>query len=428
MGPGWVRDGDGRLAPFDIERLSRRLFRVARGLGPADPVLLRELAEAVGLFIGQEAIPGKAMPAADFIDAVARGARRLGQPAIADAWLVDHGMRDAGEHGWPDEGLGPDLAELEDRGSLALGGSARPMLADARIDISAMSAAEAVTGLVERSRLSRGPFHLVGWDRLLASGAAASGELAALMGPLADAAFSLDRPLCLHLPGPWHLDRAARDAEGLFALERRPGDLANALNPLMDWLKTADRPVAVTAHAGARDRAEGKGWRRSIARLARPDRPVRVMVGSREAGPAWPAADQPAVLGRARVNLGGETDPRRRDMLARLAVAAGARWRDSVRRTRCVQGDEARWPGIWGLERCCWLVELRGAPVEEWHALEAAIGREAGKAGITVVVSPGPEQLPRVAAGSLAAAGAWPRGGCLVVADGEAPEGNSLWE
>lgn len=424
MGPGWVRDGDGRLAPFDIERLSRRLYRVARLLGPADPVLIRELAEAVGLFISQEAIPGKAMPAENFIDAVARGARQLGQPAIAASWLQDHGVeeqRDLGSDSSEGE-LGADLADLEEQGALGLVGSTKPLLADARLDLSAMSGAEVVSKLVERTRWSRGPFHLVGLERLLVSGAAAGGELAALMGPLVSAAETLERELCLHLPSPGHLARAEREAVPLFAQGAGPLDTVSALDPLVAWLAGTDCRLSVVAHVLQQETVDVMRWRRALARLPREGRHVRVAVGGREVGPVWPTGEQPAILGRARVNLEGETGPKRRDMLARLGVAAGARWRDSIRHSRREQGGEGTWPGIWGLERCPWMLELRGAPADEWLSLESAIRHEAGRAGISVVVVPKPEPLPDVSVETVLEGGPWPRGGCVLSAPGGAPK------
>lgn len=420
MGPGWVRDGDGRLAPFDIERLSRRLYRVARRLGPTDPVLMRELAEALGLFISQETIPGKAIAAADFIEAVARGARQLGQPAIAASWLRDHGVMDEMESGSdsPEGELGADLAELEEQGALGLVGSARPLLADARLDLSSMSGAEVVSKLVERARWSRGPFHLVGLERLLVSGAAAGGELAALMGPLVSAAEALERELCLHLPGPAHLARARREAFPLFDQGAGPLDIASALDPLVGWLAGTDRRLSVVAHVSHQESHDGARWRRALARLPREGRSIRVAVGGKEVGPAWPTGDQPAILGRARVNLEGETGPKRRDMLARFGVAAGARWRDSLRNSRRDQGGEGNWPGIWGLERCPWLLELRGASVEEWQSLESAVRHEAGRAGISVVVLSRPEPLPDMSVAAMLEGASWPRGGCLLSGQG----------
>lgn len=411
MGPGWVRDGDGRLSPFDIERLTRRLFRAARRLGQADPVLMRELAEAVGLFVGQEAIPGKAMPAADFIEAVARAARQLGQPAIADSWLLDHGIAAEAEALAPEEALGDDLAELEGQGTLALEGSARPLLADSLLDLSAMSAAETVSRLVEMARWARGPFHLVGIERLLASGAAAGGELASLMSPLVKAADALGRSLCAHLPGPGLLARTEREAMPLFCPEGGPVDALAALDPVVNWLAGDARRLAVVAHLGAGD---GLGWRKALARLPREGRPVRLASAGRTAGPGWPAGDQPAVLGRARVNLDGESGSARRALLTRLGIAAGVRWRDAIRDARREENLEASWPGPWGLERCPWIVELRGAPAEERAFLEGTARREAGRAGLGLVVT-GPAEPPAVMAPEAFLAGATvPRGGCLL--------------
>ena len=52
--PAFVRQDDGRLEPFDPDRLYRRLFAAAESAGYADPLAAREVTDAVLYFIGLE--------------------------------------------------------------------------------------------------------------------------------------------------------------------------------------------------------------------------------------------------------------------------------------------------------------------------------------------------------------------------------------
>ncbi|HZY85346.1 MAG TPA: ATP cone domain-containing protein, partial [Gemmataceae bacterium] len=52
--PTWVYKRDGRLVPFDADKISRALFAAAEGLGRADAFLARELADAVVHFLTAE--------------------------------------------------------------------------------------------------------------------------------------------------------------------------------------------------------------------------------------------------------------------------------------------------------------------------------------------------------------------------------------
>ena len=89
--PAWVRKRDGRLEPFDADKISRALFAASESLGRPDAFLARELTDGVVHFLGDEA--GAETPQTDQIaELVAKVVRELGQPALAAAF-TDHGRR-----------------------------------------------------------------------------------------------------------------------------------------------------------------------------------------------------------------------------------------------------------------------------------------------------------------------------------------------
>lgn len=413
--PGWVRDRNGAMAPFDLERLSRRLYQSARRLGPADPLLVRELAEGASLFLGQEGSAGRAWAIPDLVDAVARAVRELGQPGLAAAWLEEHGLLGEDTQPIPATGgpLGADLEELETQGWLRLDDSASPLLADALIDLGGLGGAEAVARLVERAQWSRGPFHLVGLECQLMAGQPAIDELLSLLDPLVSTAACLNRELCVHLPSPEHVARAAVESAPLFA-NRHGFDGMAGLDQIVGWLVGDARRLAVTAHLMDVPGEADLAWRKRLARLPRPDRPVKLEVGSGRCGPVWPRPDQPAVLGRARVcvDFPSGSTIQRREWLVRLGVAAGIRWLETLRRERRERKAEGRWPGVWGLERCPWLLDLRGATAIDAPFLESAARHEAGRSGLVLAVEPVSDALPRWSVDMMLSGLVWPRGGC----------------
>src|SRR5437763_1273884 len=54
--PSWVRKCDGRLVPFEADRISRALFAATEGLGRPDAFLARELADSVVHFLAQDGL------------------------------------------------------------------------------------------------------------------------------------------------------------------------------------------------------------------------------------------------------------------------------------------------------------------------------------------------------------------------------------
>jgi hypothetical protein len=85
--PEWVRKRDGRLMPFEPDKLCRSLFAATESLGLPDPFLARELTDGVLHFLGPDcpAIPSTI----DLHDLVIKVVRELGHPALAQQF-ADH--------------------------------------------------------------------------------------------------------------------------------------------------------------------------------------------------------------------------------------------------------------------------------------------------------------------------------------------------
>src|SRR5262245_27078738 len=92
--PGWVTKRDGRLVPFEADKIAQALFGATEELGQADAFLSRELTASVLHFLAQEY--GDASPTtAQIADLVAKVVRELGQPALAQAYAHRHVPRPA---------------------------------------------------------------------------------------------------------------------------------------------------------------------------------------------------------------------------------------------------------------------------------------------------------------------------------------------
>ena len=83
--PAWVHKRDGRLVPFEADKISRSLFAATEEVGRPDAFLARELTDGVLHFLSGEAdehIP----TTADVAELVTKVVRELGQPALARAY------------------------------------------------------------------------------------------------------------------------------------------------------------------------------------------------------------------------------------------------------------------------------------------------------------------------------------------------------
>ena len=89
--PVWVQKRDGRLEPFDADKISRALFAASEALGRADAFLARELTDGVVHFLTEEA-DDDAPTTIQIAELAAKVVRELGQPALAAAF-TEHGLR-----------------------------------------------------------------------------------------------------------------------------------------------------------------------------------------------------------------------------------------------------------------------------------------------------------------------------------------------
>jgi hypothetical protein len=85
--PAWVSKRDGRLVPFEADRISRSLFAATETLGRPDAFLARELADGVVHFLAAD---GEDTPptTAQIAETVVKVVRELGQPALAEAYAA----------------------------------------------------------------------------------------------------------------------------------------------------------------------------------------------------------------------------------------------------------------------------------------------------------------------------------------------------
>jgi hypothetical protein len=81
----WVRKPDGRLVPFDADRISRDLFAAGEQIGKPDAFLARELTDSVLHFLNGE-VAAPIPTTTQIADLVVKVVRELGQPELAVAF------------------------------------------------------------------------------------------------------------------------------------------------------------------------------------------------------------------------------------------------------------------------------------------------------------------------------------------------------
>jgi hypothetical protein len=113
--PAWVYKRDGRLVPFEPDRISRALFAATESLGRPDAFLAQELADGVLHFLAAEA-DGTIPTTAQVADTVIKVVRELGQPPLAQAFADYQERRrrapTPGEAGPPTPKAKPELVIL----------------------------------------------------------------------------------------------------------------------------------------------------------------------------------------------------------------------------------------------------------------------------------------------------------------------------
>ena len=92
--PAWVSKRDGRVEPFDADKLCQSLFAAGEALGAANAFLARELTDAVVHFLAADAIAGT-IPTSHIAEHVSKVVRELGHPELAQAFARSTGRKAA---------------------------------------------------------------------------------------------------------------------------------------------------------------------------------------------------------------------------------------------------------------------------------------------------------------------------------------------
>jgi hypothetical protein len=83
--PNWVIKRDGRLVPFDGDRVCRAVFAAGERAGRADPLLARELTDGVLHFLAADGAADP-LPSDQLAEVVTKVVRELGHPALAQSF------------------------------------------------------------------------------------------------------------------------------------------------------------------------------------------------------------------------------------------------------------------------------------------------------------------------------------------------------
>ncbi len=90
--PSWVYKRDGRLVPFETDKISQALFAAAEALGRPDAFLCRELTDGILHFLEKETA-GATPSTTEVAELVVKVVRELGQPALAHAYAEGNRRR-----------------------------------------------------------------------------------------------------------------------------------------------------------------------------------------------------------------------------------------------------------------------------------------------------------------------------------------------
>ncbi len=83
--PSWIHKRDGRLVPFEADKISQALFAVTAELQKPDAFLARELADGVLHFLPAE-LEGGIPTTVQIAELVTKVVRELGHPLLAQAF------------------------------------------------------------------------------------------------------------------------------------------------------------------------------------------------------------------------------------------------------------------------------------------------------------------------------------------------------
>ena len=336
--PSCVVKRDGRMVPFDADRISRALFAATEELGRPDAFLARELADGAAHFLAAEC-EGQIPTTRQVADVVVKVVRELGQPALASAFLAHRDQSGRLARTQADARRGQmlsavytrDLTAAQESGLLTLTDQPWPDALAARVAESrpdgrplpdASARAVAVDGLDYFAALTGTP--------AAEAAALAAGAVVNLNG--ADAPSWADPlavgPLFLAQPRRVERDRLARVADELLS------SLAVGSSGRIDW------------HLGEADFADERRERlRRVAALARdvpicfvfdrPRRPVALAEGldrNHRAALLCVELHLPALARQGGLLADVDRFCQRLGSLARLALSAGVQKRDHLRK------------------------------------------------------------------------------------------------
>jgi hypothetical protein len=411
--PVWIYKRDGRLVPFEADRISRALFAATETLGQPDAFLARELTDSIVHFLAAEA-ESTPPTTAQLAELVPKVVRELGQPTLARAFADYRERRSNGvrrpQRSAPQEDItlhfrsgeplsavlqsclkdytlqtvfAPDLRAAHRSGLLTLTGLDIPM--ELSGSVLPMVPGRRLLEVVEQARRYTGDFLAIdGPEYLLAQTPAAVEdyirELAlALRATRLRAVVNLNSAT----PPPW----AEELAEGpLFAPQRRvpePERRAALADELAEVLLQARCSVRVDWHLAESDfQGAGVGRLTRLMRRAlegapltfvfdRPSRPVALAEGTDRRHTAV-LLTVGLSLPQLAEQMGSPADPerflRKLGSLARLARSAATQKRDFLRRT---SGDRPELNQGFLLDRARLVV----APLGLEDAVRSLLGR-----------------------------------------------------
>jgi hypothetical protein len=226
--PAWVSKRDGRLVPFEADKISRSLFAATETLGRPDAFLARELADGVVHFLTLEG-DGTPPSTTQIAELVVKVVRELGQPALAAAY-AQHGRQRPAKTG--KGGDKETRRQGEEGGSLSppLLVSLSPRAADAPLVevLAACTRAYALQAVFTRDLVAAQDAGLLTLTGLDAPDRLADCVLAAPARPGADLTAAVEETArlagrCVVLDAPEHLLAVSgrADAEGAADLVRR---------------------------------------------------------------------------------------------------------------------------------------------------------------------------------------------------------------
>jgi hypothetical protein len=123
--PSRVLKYDGRLEPFDGDEISRDVYAATEFLGRPNPYLARQLADGVLHFLAADGLADPT-PIGDVIDATVKVIRELGHPLLARAFQDRARVAEPGPPAEPHSFLPPDLAAACRDGLLTFLGPTSP--------------------------------------------------------------------------------------------------------------------------------------------------------------------------------------------------------------------------------------------------------------------------------------------------------------